>query len=133
LTIDNNYDLNHQFLRYNNDMSLYGTTLKLISENQIKYIGRNTLQYSLFFSGEYNQIIIGMLRKFSVDTIQLLHYQVISQESEGFLRIKKCEGCNLGERNNNKSTSCWISVFKYNSFSIDIVKNNYIKLQMKNG
>jgi hypothetical protein len=60
-------------------------------------------------------------------------YQIISHKSEGFIRIKKCEGCYLNERNNNSSKSCWISVFKYNIFNIDIVNDNYIRRQMKFG
>jgi hypothetical protein len=89
---------------------------KHIQEN-----GHSKIQYNLFYSKEYNQIILGTIKEFSNDLIKLIHYQITSDDSEGYIKIKKCKGCNLNERSNYRSVNCWVSTFKYNTFRIDIV------------
>jgi hypothetical protein len=103
---------------------LRGTLLHLVDANYIKKIGHSSLQYGFFFSKEFGQIILGMIRDISLGMIQLVHYIAISDKLDSDLKIKKCDGCLLNERNNNKSKNCWVSLYRKNTFSLNITARN---------
>jgi hypothetical protein len=54
--------------------------------------------------------------------VQLVHYEVVSNKAESDLKVTKCQGCNLNERDNNKSKNCWISLYRKNTFSLNITE-----------
>jgi hypothetical protein len=129
----NSFKLLVEFQHDNKNLELRRMLLHLVDEGHIKKIGHSSLQYGLFFSNEYNQIVLGMIRNISTDMIQLVHYVVISDKTDSDLRVKKCDGCILNERDNNKSKNCWVSLFRNNTFSINITSRNILMKRMVNG